>query len=117
MSDIRFNPPPGWPLVARGGLPPSDWQPDPALPPAPSGWPFYLDQRGRPASVPTDAWAPPPQETNAERTDAAKTNAEKTEGTVAGRHRGDRRPHGWRTVVAAVLALGVLALAVLVTFG
>jgi Septum formation/Domain of unknown function (DUF4190) len=38
----RFNPPPGWPPVPDGFVPPSGWKPDPAWPPAPPGWQFWL---------------------------------------------------------------------------
>src|SRR4051794_18131398 len=38
---VRFNPPPGWPAVPKGWLPPPGWRPDPSWPPAPANWPFY----------------------------------------------------------------------------
>ena len=40
---VRFNPPPGWPPVPEGWLPPQGWAPDPAWPDAPPGWSFYTD--------------------------------------------------------------------------
>lgn len=40
---MRFNPPPGWPQVPPGWIPPQGWQPDPAWPPAPLGWQFWVE--------------------------------------------------------------------------
>ena len=38
-----FNPPPGWKLPA-GFTPDTEWRPDPAWPPAPEGWEFWLPE-------------------------------------------------------------------------
>lgn len=52
---VRFNPPPDWDAPAD----PKDWwRPDPAWPPAPPGWAFYLDDDGRPVAPPADRWRP-----------------------------------------------------------
>ncbi|MFC0627116.1 excalibur calcium-binding domain-containing protein [Kribbella deserti] len=43
----RFNSPPDWPAPPTPDWrPPRGWQPDPAWPPAPSGWRFWLNERG-----------------------------------------------------------------------
>ncbi len=47
----RFNPPPGWD-VPHGFTPASDWTPDPAWPPAPPGWEFWLPQAAPPPPPP-----------------------------------------------------------------
>ncbi|MFJ5933913.1 DUF4041 domain-containing protein [Streptomyces sp. NPDC093071] len=41
VKGFRFNPPPNWPL-ARGWVPPADWEPDPSWPQPPSGWQMWL---------------------------------------------------------------------------
>ena len=40
----RFNPPPGWPKPPTGWTPPPGWKPPTDLPPAPSGWQFWIDE-------------------------------------------------------------------------
>lgn len=43
----RFNSPPGWPAPpTTDWQPPKGWQPDPTWPPAPSGWRFWVNERG-----------------------------------------------------------------------
>ena len=43
----RFNSPPGWPPPPEPGWqPPAGWQPDPSWPPAPTGWKFWVNERG-----------------------------------------------------------------------
>lgn len=51
---LRFNPPPGWPVPAKGWVPPSNWQPDPSWPPPPPGWPLWI-----PVGYPTQPPAQP----------------------------------------------------------
>lgn len=101
MMDIRFNPPPGWPLVGRGGLPPADWHPDRSLPAAPTGWPFYLDQRGQPVSAPADAWMP------------SESDETPTDSQAPGRHRGNARRRRWPAVVTAGVSIAVVAVGLL----
>jgi hypothetical protein len=48
-NGLRFNPPPGWPVPAKGWVPPPNWQPDPSWPPAPPGWPLWI-----PVGYPTE---------------------------------------------------------------
>ena len=38
----RFNPPPGWPPIPDGWMPPDGWQPDPSWPAAPEGWSYWV---------------------------------------------------------------------------
>lgn len=54
---LRFVPPPGWPAAQH--LPPAGWSPDPAWPPAPPGWEFYVDERDQPVVAPVGTWVPP----------------------------------------------------------
>lgn len=43
----HFNSPPGWPAPPTPDWrPPRGWRPDPAWPPAPSGWKYWLNERG-----------------------------------------------------------------------
>jgi len=42
MTNVWFNPPPGWPQPPAGWLPPANWAPDPTWPAAPPDWPFWL---------------------------------------------------------------------------
>ncbi|MDT5013444.1 MAG: hypothetical protein QOH57_5061 [Mycobacterium sp.] len=53
---MRFNPPPGWP-VSPGWAPHSTFVPDPSWPPAPPGWPFWVDDSAPPHGYP--AYPPP----------------------------------------------------------
>lgn len=101
MREIRFNPPPGWPLVGRGGLPPADWSADRSLPAAPAGWQFYLDQRGQAVNAPADAWLP---------SESAETP---TTARDSGRHRGDAQRRRWRTLVVASICVAVIAVGLL----
>ena len=41
-SDLRFNPPPGWPKPPEGWHPPAGWTPDPSWPAPPEGWLLWL---------------------------------------------------------------------------
>jgi len=43
MSNLRFNPPPNWPVPPAGWTPPPGWEPDPAWGPAPFGWQLWVD--------------------------------------------------------------------------
>jgi hypothetical protein len=53
----RLNPPPGWPPVPDGFVPPQNWQPDPSWPPAPPGWQLWVpDGPQAPSALPA---APP----------------------------------------------------------
>jgi hypothetical protein len=52
---LRFNPPPGWPVPAKGWVPPPHWQPDPSWPPPPPGWPLWI-----PVGYPTQPLTTPP---------------------------------------------------------
>ncbi|MCE5290671.1 MAG: hypothetical protein LLG14_15725 [Nocardiaceae bacterium] len=38
----HFTPPPGWPPMPPGWVPPYGWIPDPAWPPAPPGWRWWV---------------------------------------------------------------------------
>lgn len=58
-SDLRFNPPPGWPKPPAGWAPPKGWTPDPSWPPAPPGWQLWI---GETSDVPArQATAPAPR--------------------------------------------------------
>ena len=46
MANIRFNPPPGWPVPPPGWKPGPGWQPASDWPPAPPGWSFWVDAGG-----------------------------------------------------------------------
>src|SRR5271165_1250674 len=48
----RFNPAPGWPTPPIGFNPGPGWQPDVTWPPAPAGWPVWVDENGAPAEPP-----------------------------------------------------------------
>lgn len=41
-SNLRFNPPPGWPKPPDGWVPPKGWTPDPSWPPEPPGWQLWI---------------------------------------------------------------------------
>lgn len=58
VSDLRFNPPPGWETPEGDWKPPPGWTPDPAWPPAPTGWQFWLRGERNPDTPP----APRPPE-------------------------------------------------------
>lgn len=58
---MRFNPPPGWPPVPEGWVPPDGWLPDPSWPAAPYGWPLWVDDAsGPPVSPPSSPAAASP---------------------------------------------------------
>ncbi len=42
MSNLVFNPPPGWPKPPPGWVPPAGWTPDPSWPDAPDGWELWI---------------------------------------------------------------------------
>lgn len=42
MSDLIFNPPPGWPQPPAGWKPPAGWTPDPSWPDPPEGWQLWI---------------------------------------------------------------------------
>jgi len=41
-TQLRFNPPPGWPEQVAGWKPEPGWVPDPSWPVAPAGWVFWV---------------------------------------------------------------------------
>lgn len=41
-SGLRFNPPPGWPAVPAGWIPPAGWTPPSSWPAPPPGWTWYV---------------------------------------------------------------------------
>jgi hypothetical protein len=43
MMSMRLNPPPGWPPVPPGWVPPPRWQPDPSWPDPPQGWNLWIE--------------------------------------------------------------------------
>lgn len=98
---VRFNPPPGWPLVESGTLPPVEWQPDTSLARPPAQWPFYLDPRGHPIGPPPGAWTPA----------LADVAEEAAEAQV--RTRGGGRGNRWAAFVVTCFAIAVLVLAML----
>lgn len=55
MSEVRFNPPPGWPAKpppVPGWVPPADF------PTPPPQWPFWINPDGSPADAPEGQWVP-----------------------------------------------------------
>lgn len=42
MTDMEFNPPPGWPKPPKGWKPPASWKPDPSWPAPPIGWQLWI---------------------------------------------------------------------------
>lgn len=42
MSELIFNPPPGWPQPPPGWTPPAGWSPDPSWPDPPEGWQLWI---------------------------------------------------------------------------
>lgn len=60
-SDLRFNPPPGWPKPPSSWRPPAGWTPDPAWPEPPTGWQLWIgaDENATAAPSPRHAAAPP----------------------------------------------------------
>lgn len=64
MSELIFNPPPGWPVPPPGWKPPAGWTADPSWPPAPDGWKLWIpdpDATGGHGNDPADADATPSQ--------------------------------------------------------
>jgi len=68
VSELIFNPPPGWPQPPPGWTPPAGWRPDPAWPDPPEGWELWISDPdavgeaqapGSPDATPTPP-APPP---------------------------------------------------------
>ena len=52
-----FNSPPGWPPPPDPGWrPPPGWRPDPSWPPAPTGWKYWVNERGGRALGPQGAY-------------------------------------------------------------
>lgn len=47
-SSMRFNPPPNWPTVPSGWVPPAGWEPDPRWGPAPAEWPLWVGDEVKP---------------------------------------------------------------------
>jgi hypothetical protein len=48
VKNLKWMPPPGWPLPPEGWAPPPGWTPDPGWPPAPAGWVWWQPTgRGR----------------------------------------------------------------------
>ena len=43
MMSMRLNPPPDWPPVPPGWVPPAGWQPDPSWPDPPPGWNLWIE--------------------------------------------------------------------------
>ncbi|MFI6829743.1 excalibur calcium-binding domain-containing protein [Kribbella sp. NPDC050241] len=56
----KFNTPPDWPdpPTARW-RPPRRWRPNESWPPAPAGWSFWVDERGRPVRGPFGRYGGP----------------------------------------------------------
>lgn len=56
----RFVVPPNWPVTPRRNwIPPKSWHPDASWPPAPPGWRFWVDGRGKPVLGPVGRYAAP----------------------------------------------------------
>lgn len=49
MTELLFNPPPGWPTPPAGWRPPAGWTPDPSWPDPPDGWHLWITPGERPA--------------------------------------------------------------------
>lgn len=58
MTNVRFNPPPGWPDPPAGWAPSENWVPDPAWPPAPPDWQFWLPTHAEPPDPPAEHSVP-----------------------------------------------------------
>ncbi len=99
---LRFNPPPGWPVPAKGWVPPPNWQPDPSWPPVPPGWQLWI-----PVGYPTEPLTEPMA---AEPTVTEPTVGEPTlaEPGVAGPPRSRMRP---RVILASKMLAGVMTFA------
>lgn len=46
QTELKFNPPPGWPKPPLGWKPPKGWTPDPSWPPMPPGWALWIAPDG-----------------------------------------------------------------------
>jgi hypothetical protein len=46
VSDLVFNPPPGWPRPPAAWQPPAGWTPDPSWPDPPEGWELWVHADG-----------------------------------------------------------------------
>lgn len=63
MSEY-FNPPPGWTgMPSKEWRPATKWTPDPTWPTPPEGWPFWVDQTGRPVATPNGLYPAKPMST------------------------------------------------------
>lgn len=70
MSELVFNPPPGWPQPPPGWTPPAGWTPDPSWPDPPEGWQLWIAADGD-GSVGEGAQAAPGSDTPAAPADGA----------------------------------------------
>lgn len=62
-SAFQFNPPPGWPPVPDGWLPPTGWTPDPSWPAAPTDHEWYIPVEATTPSADIEVMPSPEVET------------------------------------------------------
>ena len=75
----RFNPPPGWPPVPAGWVPPASWSPPVDWPPVPEGWVLWLQAEASPKvedALPPAAHEPAPTLAHASDIDKVLTATE-----------------------------------------
>lgn len=71
ISDLVFNPPPGWPQPPASWRPPVGWTPDPAWPAPPEGWQLWLPSKDSPGVSQIEA--PPASGSSASKTESAES--------------------------------------------
>jgi Domain of unknown function (DUF4041)/T5orf172 domain len=92
MADVQFNPPPGWPRLPDGWVPPADWIPDPSWPSAPPDWEFWLFPDAEPTDAnhrdanPSNDGNPPNEQTGIEAAPATSSVDAALVPAVTGRH-------------------------------